>query len=553
MGSEAAPSLLDAIYPFLPTYSHLLFAALLPIYAGAHASLRRPLNTLSPTQLKALQPAGSSHRQPKDEEDVDDEPASHVEQLTATDAMMFPVTAGALLGGLYLIIKYFNDPTLLSRILTWYFCAMGVFAVGKSFADTLGVAVEYIFPDQIHDSQGRLLTAGFDAWKIAGETKEDPNPIPHILTQPFLSPGLWSLRRTLRARWNLDLSFCGENIKKTFWLGELLGPLVGAAVVAVYTAGGKHWLLSNIMGISFSYGAMQLISPTTFPIATLLMGLLFVYDIFFVFYTPLMVTVATNLDVPIKLLFPRPGTTADGSTALAMLGLGDIVLPGLVVAMALRWDCWRFYELKRRALLAVARSGKGELSKEEMVALRPRYNKAVDFPKTYFNACLVAYTLAMFTTLGVMHVFQHAQPALLYLVPGVLGAVWGTALVKGEARVMWNYTEEGEPEPDIVKKMLKQQSETVKKVLEKVQATEIDSVKGELEKTVLTLKLVRQPAPGARRVPPPPPPVELPVEDSSDEEEEEEDDDDDEGSTSSGEVVEKSEVMWGTTVIDQQT
>jgi hypothetical protein len=139
----------------------------------------------------------------------------------------------------------------------------------------------------------------------------------------------------------------------------------------------------------------------------------------------------------------------------------------------------------------------------------------------------------MFTTLGVMPVFQHAQPALLYLVPDVLGAVWVTALVEGEARVMWNYTAEGEPEPEIVKKMLKQESATVKMVLEKVQATDIDSVNGELEKTVLTLKLVRQPAPGARRVPPPPPPVELPVEDFSDEDEDEddEDDDDEEGSS----------------------
>ncbi|KAF8248007.1 hypothetical protein K440DRAFT_502010, partial [Wilcoxina mikolae CBS 423.85] len=69
-----------------------------------------------------------------------------------------------------------------------------------------------------------------------------------------------------------------------------------------------------------------------------LLGLLFVYDVFLIFYTPLMVTVATNLDVPIKLLFLRPGKTADGNSALAMLCLGDVVLPGILVAMALRWD-----------------------------------------------------------------------------------------------------------------------------------------------------------------------------------------------------------------------
>ncbi|KAA8900020.1 peptidase A22B, signal peptide peptidase, partial [Sphaerosporella brunnea] len=340
-----------------------------------------------------------------------------VEQLTATDAMMFPVTAGLLLGGLYLLLKYINDPTLLSRILTWYFSAMGVFAVGKSFADLLGVAVGHFLPQQYRDSEGRLFTAGFDTWKVEGEGKEHSNPFPDVNVPTSLHARLWSLRRTLRARWMLDLTFYNEKLKKSFWIGELMGPVVGAVVVGIYTAGGKHWLPSNIMGISFSYGAMQLISPTTFPIATLLLGLLFAYDIFFVFYTPLMVTVATNLDVPIKLLFPRPGTTPSGGRALAMLGLGDIVLPGLVIAMALRWDLWRFYELKHH------------------------------FPKPYFNSCLVAYTLAMFTTLGVMHVFQHAQPALLYLVPGVLTAVWGTAAAKGELRAMWNYTEEGEPEP----------------------------------------------------------------------------------------------------------
>lgn len=42
------------------------------------------------------------------------------------------------------------------------------------------------------------------------------------------------------------------------------------------------------------------------PGAVLLSGL-FVYDIFWVFGTPVMVTVAKSLDAPIKLLFPRAG------------------------------------------------------------------------------------------------------------------------------------------------------------------------------------------------------------------------------------------------------
>lgn len=191
-----------------------------------------------------------------------------------------------------------------------------------------------------------------------------------------------------------------------------------------------------------------------------------------------MVTVATNLDVPIKLLFPRPGTTKDGKQALAMLGLGDIVIPGLVIAMSLRWDLWRFYEMKRRAtLLEVQKLAMEEMvdsdghdrkrrktyGEEEMELMtKPRYVKVtgvfgerfwkgvegVVFKKLYFLASIGGYILGMVATLTVMHVWKHAQPALLYLVPGVLGSIWGTAALRGELSLMWNYTEEGNPVPE---------------------------------------------------------------------------------------------------------
>lgn len=191
-----------------------------------------------------------------------------------------------------------------------------------------------------------------------------------------------------------------------------------------------------------------------------------------------MVTVATSLDVPIKLLFPRPGTTKDGKQALAMLGLGDIVIPGLVIAMSLRWDLWRFYETKRRAnLLEVQKLSMEEIvdsdghdmkrrktyGEEEMELMtKPRYVKVtgifgerfwkgvegVVFGKVYFLASVGGYILGMMATLIVMHVWKHAQPALLYLVPSVLGSIWGTAALRGELRLMWNYTEEGDTVPE---------------------------------------------------------------------------------------------------------
>ena len=99
-----------------------------------------------------------------------------------------------------------------------------------------------------------------------------------------------------------------------------------------------------------------------------------------------MVKVATTLDVPIKLLWPKSMlfSTERGFT---MLGLGDIVVPGMFVATALRYDYYR-----------ASRKGSG-----------------APVQKTYFYAALVAYAFGLITTMSVMHFLRKAQPALLYL------------------------------------------------------------------------------------------------------------------------------------------
>ncbi|PUU74315.1 signal peptide peptidase-domain-containing protein [Tuber borchii] len=446
--------------PFIPTYVHLITIALLPIVTGSFASLKRPGNAARP--------------QSEDQNlDQDDEPPQ-VENLTASDALWFPVSAGLCLGSLYLIINYLDDPAIINKILTWYFCGMGTFAIAKGFSDSLGVLVTYLFPRRYRSKKdGKLYVAGYDSYKVKGdEGIKNENPSVFFIPQ-FMAKSMWSLRRALYARYTLVVGSPKgpPSFKATFWVGDLAGLMTGVLAVGTYALGGKHWLLTNIMGTSFAYGAMQLLSPTTFTTASILLGALFFYDIFFVFYTPMMVTVATTLDVPIKLLFPRPGTSSSGVPALAMLGLGDVVIPGLVIAMALRYDLWRSYEKKR--LLNLANAEKEQQStlvdddghdlkrrKKDLAAkTKDTYVKiagnwgerywtgdedGAEFSKFYFYMSLGGYIVGMLTTLVIMHVFQHAQPALLYLVPGVLGSVWLGALIKGELRVMWNYTEEGE-------------------------------------------------------------------------------------------------------------
>lgn len=96
-----------------------------------------------------------------------------------------------------------------------------------------------------------------------------------------------------------------------------------------------------------------------------------------------MVKVATKVDAPIKLLWPKSMWLVS-DRGFTMLGLGDVVVPGIFVALALRYDVHQ------------EQNGKG-----------PR--------RVFFWACLTGYCLGLFTTMGVMHVCKAAQPALLYI------------------------------------------------------------------------------------------------------------------------------------------
>ena len=121
----------------------------------------------------------------------------------------------------------------------------------------------------------------------------------------------------------------------------------------------------------------------------ILLAGLFLYDIFWVFGTDVMVSVARSFDVPVKLLFPR-NIILNPNSEFTMLGLGDIVIPGAMVALSLRFD---------RHLTPENQS---------------------KYSKYYFKACYVAYILGLLTTMTVMHIFKAAQPALLYLSPACI-------------------------------------------------------------------------------------------------------------------------------------
>jgi len=110
----------------------------------------------------------------------------------------------------------------------------------------------------------------------------------------------------------------------------------------------------------------------------------------------------------------------DYSGGSSMLGLGDIVLPGLLLSFASRYD-----EAKRFI---------GSSSREGIAAARNCTVKT----KGYFPFLVVAYAVGLAMANIAVYAMQMGQPALLYLVPCCLGTMVFLGWQRGELNELWN-------------------------------------------------------------------------------------------------------------------
>ncbi|XP_035236549.1 minor histocompatibility antigen H13 isoform X2 [Anguilla anguilla] len=279
------------------------------------------------------------------------------ETITSRDAARFPIIASCTLFGLYLFFKIFSQEYI-NLLLSMYFFVLGILALSHTISPFMNRA----FPANLPNKQYQLLFT-----QDAGETKEE------IVNYEFDTKDL----------------VC----------------LVMSSVVGVWYILKKHWIANNLFGLAFALNGVELLHLNNVSTGCILLGGLFVYDVFWVFGTNVMVTVAKSFEAPIKLVFPQDLLERGlGASNFAMLGLGDIVIPGIFIALLLRFDV----SLKKNT-------------------------------RTYFYTSFLAYIFGLGLTIFVMHTFKHAQPALLYLVPVCIGFPVLVALFKGELTEMFSY------------------------------------------------------------------------------------------------------------------
>ncbi|VDO93648.1 unnamed protein product [Soboliphyme baturini] len=178
------------------------------------------------------------------------------------------------------------------------------------------------------------------------------------------------------------------------------------SVVAIAHITKSHWITNDIFAFAFSLYSIGALHLSSFKGGIMLLAGLFVYDIFWVFATDVMATVATNINAPILLMFPQDLLEKGlGGTKFAMLGLGDVVIPGIFLALLLRYG----------------------------VSVKNRL---------YFYIPLIAYGAGLILTIAVMHYFKAGQPALLYLVPSCIGAPLLLAFINGDSTTLMNFSED---------------------------------------------------------------------------------------------------------------
>jgi len=226
-------------------------------------------------------------------------------------------------------------------------------------------------------------------------------------------------------------------------------------------------IIQDVFGLCMCILFLSTIRLNSIRVGAILLIVAFLYDIFFVFITPLltkhgesiMVNVATSGGPPkadplwcekypwstdcrggdpLPMLFAMP-RLFDYQGGVSLLGLGDIVLPGLLTSFASRYD-----EAKR--LIGGASGGSGRtLSNGACPGEAGDASKPLGFfcfccrccGKGYFGPVMVAYAIGLLMANAAVYIMQMGQPALLYLVPCCLGTMAFLGYRAGEWSDLW--------------------------------------------------------------------------------------------------------------------
>jgi minor histocompatibility antigen H13 len=329
---------------------------------------------------------------PVSKEGADAEPDTNSQVISVGEAWRFPIVASVILFGLFLAFQYI-DKQRINILLMIYFSYLGTVAT-KTWIESFFLRLNFF-----RQMQQKKI--------------------------PFFN--------------NIKYKYLRINFNQLDVLCFIFAGTI--AVFSILYKGNLSfsWVFNNIFGSAFCIFGLANLFLGQFKVGIILLWGLFVYDIFWVFGTTVMINVATNLDAPIMLMFPHP--PVEGKEPFSKLGLGDVVIPGIFVALCLRFDYIKHFkacQLKEKK----EKEGETEHTSVGMPVIKKRDDGSIKIH--YFLTCIIFYGIGIGLTYVSLVVFNAAQPALLYLVPCCTLSVLILAGIKGDFSTILSFNEETE-------------------------------------------------------------------------------------------------------------
>ncbi len=193
---------------------------------------------------------------------------------------------------------------------------------------------------------------------------------------------------------------------------EIISAIISAFLIMFYFIT-RHWILNDIICFCLAFTSLSFIILKSFMLCFLCLFAFFIYDTFWVFYSQkifkenVMVVAATSIQIPIKIEFPILFSNNPIKNCM-LLGLGDILLPGVVIKYCRRFDLIR-------------------------QKIKPKL-KGMSF--YVFNMLLYFVSVAL--AMIMMFVFNHGQPVLFYISPIFIIGLLGKAYRDGVLNDFWN-------------------------------------------------------------------------------------------------------------------
>lgn len=204
--------------------------------------------------------------------------------------------------------------------------------------------------------------------------------------------------------------------KPSLPLDGLITLALGVIATLVYwtpAAMENKFLISNAIAWAIGMVSLGSISLGSYQTGAILLAGLFCYDIFWVFGSDVMMTVATKVEAPVKFLYTNPPSDVPKPYPFSVLGLGDVVIPGLFVRFMTKVD----------------------------EVLQPK-------SLSYFNVATFAYAVGLLACFAANEIYHNGQPALLYLDPSLVGSTLACAAVNNQVSDLWDFKEEDDNAED---------------------------------------------------------------------------------------------------------